>query len=289
MLSDRSFAVIGGDMRQIGLINALLREGESVRVFGFDNAERLSIECDKTLASAISNSTAVILPLPASTDGAYINAPLYNGKIETCELLGHMSRNQLLLGGRMGELVEGAKAYGIRAVDYFEREELAVLNAALTAEGALETAMREKETALCMSKCLVIGYGRIGKLLCKMLDGIGATVCAAARSHEARAWAETYGISSVHVSELTSVAGEYDVIFNTVPYLLLTEEVAANMRRDTLIVDLASKPGGVDFAAAEYYGIKTVWALSLPGKTAPMSAGDIIAKAVMNICVEMEV
>lgn len=289
MLSDRSFAVIGGDMRQIGLISSLLKDGERVRAFGFDNAAGSVLECEKTLASAISDSTAVILPLPASTDGAYINAPLYDGKIKADELLGQMKANQLLLGGRMGELAASAEERGIRAVDYLEREELAVLNAALTAEGALEIAMRETETALCMSKCLVVGYGRIGKLLCKMLDGIGATPCVAARSHEALAWAEAYGINSLHVREIANAAGEYDVIFNTVPHLILTEEIIRSMSADTLVVDLASRPGGVDFAAAERYGIKAVWALSLPGKTAPISAGGIIAKAVMNICVEMGV
>ena len=59
------------------------------------------------------------------------------------------------------------------------------------------------------------------------------------------------------------------------------------MRDDALVIDLASKPGGVDLNAAKEYGVKTVWALSLPGRVAPISAGDIVKQTVLNICAEL--
>ena len=58
------------------------------------------------------------------------------------------------------------------------------------------------------------------------------------------------------------------------------------IRKDCLVIDLASKPGGVDFKAASELGVKVVWALGLPGKVAPISAGRIIADTVMNILSE---
>jgi dipicolinate synthase subunit A len=48
------------------------------------------------------------------------------------------------------------------------------------------------------------------------------------------------------------------------------------LNKEVLIIDLASKPGGVDRDAANDLRIKTIWALALPGKVAPQSAAQII-------------
>ena len=72
------------------------------------------------------------------------------------------------------------------------------------------------------------------------------------------------------------------VLINTVPHWLFTEEVFAKMSDAPLMLDLASAPGGIDSAAASAHGIRVIWALSLPGRYAPDSAGEVIADTVLD-------
>ena len=278
-------------MRQIRLANALSEEGYPVSVYGFEaDTPYLSLIPAASLEEALSGANIIVLPLPAVADGGYVSAPYFKGKIDINTMLEKMKKNQILLGGKLDEgLKTLIDVHNVYAIDYFLREELTVLNAIPTAEGALSIAFNETATTLCGSKCLVIGFGRIGKVLCNMLDGIGAKVCAAARKYEAFAWIDAYGYDHCHIDQLESAIGQYDIIFNTVPHKVLSRKVLKNVRGDTLVIDLASKPGGVDLNAAKEYGIKTVWALSLPGRVAPISAGDIIKQTVLNICTELGV
>lgn len=289
MKKQKRFAVIGGDLRQIRLANALAADGYDVSVFGFDNnIEFLHIPISADLTESIDNADIVVLPLPASFDGENINTPLFKYDIAMGELLQTLNQNQLLLAGRVdNKTSELIQLYDVEAIDYFLREELTVLNAIPTAEGGIEIALSEMPTTLHGSKCLVLGFGRIGKVLCKMLSGMGANVTAMARSHEALAWINTYNYGGAHLDTLSSRISEFDVIFNTVPSKIITSNVLNNMRSDSLIIDLASKPGGVDMATAKELGIKTIWALSLPGKVAPITAGDIIKQSILNICNEL--
>lgn len=75
------------------------------------------------------------------------------------------------------------------------------------------------------------------------------------------------------------------MLFNTVPQTVIGRKELAGAK-DSLIIDLASKPGGVDFDAARDLGVKVIWALGLPGKVAPVSAGKIIKKSILNILSE---
>lgn len=65
--------------------------------------------------------------------------------------------------------------------------------------------------------------------------------------------------------------------------MILNEPMLKHIDKHTLIIDLASRPGGVDFEAAKRLGLNVNWALSLPGKVAPITAGKIIYKTVCNI------
>lgn len=287
----RNFAIIGGDMRQIFLANSLSSDGVGVTAYGFDEGtEHLRVKPSASLDEAIKNANIVVLPLPAVSEPGYINTPFFSGKIEIAPLLEKMSKNQILLGGKIDSALKTlVDVHNVYAIDYFLREELTVLNAIPTAEGGIALALDETPTTLCSSKCLVIGFGRIGKVLAKMLSGIGAEVSVAARKPEAFAWIEAYGYGKCRTDALTDIIGDFDVIFNTVPVKLLNEDVLKNVRTDSLIIDLASKPGGVDLETAKTLGVKVIWALSLPGRVAPISAGKIIKQTILNICMELGV
>lgn len=281
MSENKTFCVIGGDVRFNRLVNALASNGNLVYALGLENSidvsEYVRLE---GLSKTLKIADVVILPLPVSYDGVFVNA---KGNILLSDVFRLVPKNAVVLGGKVGESIKKlAEENNVTIIDYLEREEMAIQNAVPTAEGAIEIAMREMQKTIFNSKCLVTGYGRISKVLTHLLKSMGAKVDLTARKCADLTWANIFGIDSFHISKLTQKASEYDVIFNTVPSLLFNEQILKTIDK-TLIIDLASRPGGVDFDSAQKLGVKTVWALSLPGKVAPDTAGDIILNTVLNI------
>lgn len=285
---------IGGDLRQIHAINKFATKDYFVSVFGFDGEERNLFSERIQVLSDISEAEevyeAVVLPLPYSADGKNINTPFFKGAIPVSEVFESFSSKNRIFAGRCDPKIKAiAESHRIMLVDYLCREELAVLNAIPTAEGAVQIAMSETSFTIHSSRCLVIGNGRIGKILSKMLNGIGAKVTVAARKKGDLAYASAMGYNAVSVYSLGDVIDGFDIIFNTAPSLILDFDLLAKVKKNVLIIDLASKPGGVDFDEARRRGIKVIWALSLPGKVAAETAGDIICSTIFNILDEMEV
>ena len=291
MKDKKCFTVIGGDLRQVKMANSLVRDGHKIKVFGFKDVEFTDgVEICDNIQNAVKEADVIVLPLPCSLDEQTINTPFYDEKISFKDLFTKVAKNQVITGGKVSEKIcTLAKVYNIYVIDYFEREELTVLNAIPTAEGAIQIAMEELPITVHGSKCLVLGFGRIGKVLGKMLLGIGALVTIEARKYEDLAWIKSYGYDGIHLNRLGEVIGNYDVIFNTIPSVILNADLLSRIKEECLVVDLASKPGGVDFEMARDMGIKTIWALSLPGKVAPNTAGDIIKDTIINIIDELGV
>ncbi len=293
-INTKKLLFVGGDLRQIRAINEASGRGNEVYVLGFD-AEYAEKMCEKIQMlwdfSEVDDSyDAIILPLPYSIDGKTVNAPLYRKNILLDNFFECLSTKNKILAGRCDQKIKKmAETHRIMLVDYLCREELAMLNAILTAEGAIQIAMEETPFSIHSSECLVIGNGRIGKILAKMLRGIGAKVTVAARKKGDIAHAYAMGNDALSIVEMGNTIGKYNIIFNTAPSLILDFHLLSRLKKDVLIVDLASKPGGVDFDEARRLGIKVIWALSLPGKVAPDTAGDIICNTILNILEEMEV
>ncbi len=287
MSNIETFAVIGGDLRSAYLAGLLAADGYKVITSGFDSTDLPPCVTGCTNpAQAVSLADCVILPLPITTDGSTINAPFSRMRITLDQVLNALHQKQLLLGGQVSEVVEKeAESRGLVIHDYFQREELAVQNAVPTSEGAIQLAMEELPVTINGANCLITGYGRIGKTLSRLLILLGANVTVAARKFSDLSWAEAQGCASIEMSQLQN-AGDFDVIFNTVPVMLFDKDILSGLNKNTLLIDLASRPGGVDFNAAADLQIKTIWALSLPGRVAPKSAGLIIKNTILNMIKE---
>ncbi len=160
------------------------------------------------------------------------------------------------------------------------------VNAIPTSEGAIMLAMEEMPTTIYGSNVLLTGFGRISKVMARSLTAMGAKVCVAARKFSDIEWAKIYGCESLHFNNLEERLPEFDIIFNTVPVTLFEEKWLKKIKKDCLIIDLASKPGGIDFNLAGKLGLKAIWALSLPGKVAPVTAGKMIADTIVYILSE---
>ena len=281
-----NFGVIGGDKRQIALAESLAADGYNVYAYGLDPDYLLKgVKCT-SLQEEVLVCNNIILPLPVSTDGIYLNTPYLSQKIKLDDHFAMMLKGKRVFGGMMNRICSTSTLWNeIKTYDYSSREEFAVENAVLTAEGAIEIAMHESEGILNGSDCLVIGYGRIGKILSWMLRGIGSRVTVSARKESDLAYIRASGYMAVptaHICERT----QYQIVFNTVPAMVCSRKVLSRITPETLMIDLASSPGGIDYEAAEKLGIRTIKALSLPGKVAPRAAGEIIKNTIYHIIEE---
>ncbi|MDR0917016.1 MAG: dipicolinate synthase subunit DpsA [Oscillospiraceae bacterium] len=279
------FAVIGGDMRQVKLAELLAADGHDVATFALDKMRKIEGAAQLgTAKAAAAGAQVVVLPLPLASREGMLSATLSAGLHTVREVLSALSPQQIILAGRIDDASrEAADTLGLTLTDYFEREELAVSNAVAAVEGALKIMIEETPVTLWRAKCLVVGFGRIGKLLSHRLRSLGAHVTATARSHADLAWIRAYGYDSMETGKLDGRLGEYDFVVNTVPARVISEARMRELKPDCLCLDLASKPGGMDFEAASKLAIHAVWALSLPGEVAPVTSGAIIRDTVYNI------
>lgn len=281
-----SFGVIGGDQRQIALAESIAADGYTVYASGLDMAGEIKGVKQAVLSDLALICDTIVLPLPVTRDGKYLNTPLHSERIALDDDFAMQMRNKRVFGGMIDRLYKTSDLWQENnARDYFTREELAVRNAALTAEGSIEIAMREYPGSIGKSRCLVAGFGRIGKALSYMLRGLGAQVSVSARRPDDFAWIDVYGYQPVHTGSICQKE-QYDIIFNTIPSLIFTRRVLSRLSAETLLIDLASEPGGVDAEAAEKLGIRVIPALSLPGKAAPKAAGEVIKGTIYNMMEE---
>lgn len=283
------FWVVGGDLRQVKLAQLLQLDGHTTQTYAMElRPEQGDLSGSDTL-KGIERADCVILPLPAAGEAGMLNAPLSDRKVPLSSVVQAMRPGQLLCGGKLSQDLQAlARELGVPVCDYFAREELAVKNAVPTAEGAIQIAMEELPTTLFGARVLVIGFGRLGKLLSHRLKGLGARVTVSARSYQDLAWIEAYGYCAERTGELKGWLCSYDLVVNTVPARVLGAAELEDLSPDCLVIDLASRPGGVDFEAAARLGVKVIWALSLPGKVAPVTSGKIIRDTVYHILQEAE-
>ena len=261
MERQKRFAVIGSDARQLAAGRALARAGYAV-----EGPEEIAL------------ADYILLPLPL--DAA--RTPL-------AELLRAARPGALALGGMLSEEAKAIAAEaGVELVDYFAREELTIRNAIPTAEGCIGILLRESTRTLWDANILLLGFGPVGQALGVRLAALGADVTVCARRPEQRALAESLGLRGAELARLGALAPAFDRVVNTIPAPVLTEPVLTALRPGSLIVDLASKPGGTDFAAAQRLGLRAIHALSLPAVCAPETAGEAVARTVLAILRERE-
>ena len=286
MLRAKNIWVAGGDPRQAALAALLADDGHSVHTYALERGA--GTKCEPSLDGA-DRADCVVLPLPAAGADGKLNTPLSADSHELPEVLDALRPGQLVCAGMAGEgLKRMAEERDLVLRDYFAREELAVLNAIPTAEGAIQIAMEELPITLHDARVLVVGCGRLGKALAPRLRALGARVWVSARRYEQRAAAESMGLGSEGVDHLPDWLCSYDLVFNTVPARILGVEELAALKEGALVIDLASRPGGVDMDAAAALGVRVIWALSLPGKVAPVTSGRYIKDTIYHIMEESE-
>ena len=212
--------------------------------------------------------------------------------------LGELNKNISQLGKQLKKVSSGQRINGagdapseysisekmrvrIRALDQDERN---VLNGAAllrTAEGAIQLAIENTDFTLWKSRVLIVGYGRVGKVLACRLHALGCEVTVSARKESDLAFAQSLGYRVIKTKDLSEALPYCDIVFNTVDAPVIDDNML-EISAAKLMVDLSSK-GGFDLESATKKGIVAFKAPGLPGKIAPVTAGKILAKIVFDI------
>lgn len=281
-------AILGGDKRQVVISNCFIRCGCEVRAFALSDVAQIvgRAEICMTAEKAMENADIVILPLPVTRDNLHLNAQC--GKVLLTDIVRLAEKNSSYLFGGMIplEMIDICEKLGVEITDYYKSEGLQRKNALPSAEGALMIAMEHTDITVRGMRALVTGYGRIGTCLSQILQRLGADVTVAARRDESLCEASLMGYKVLRLDsdggKLGGSLNDFDVIFNTVPYIIFSEKVLKECQSKPLYIEIASSPGGIDIPTARKIGIETVFAPSMPGKYAPVSAGEYVFETISD-------
>ncbi len=286
---EKAITVVGGDLRIVKLVEMLINDGYKVYTYALENSEDLlnlnGVEMCPTLDEAISHSKVVVGPVPLSSDRKRLTSPFGRNSVDIEDFIKKL-KGKYLIAGTIN-IKEELDNNQIQYTDLLKREEFSVLNTIATAEGTIQIAMEETQRTVHGSNVLVMGFGRIGKVLAKMLDGIGAKVYCEARKNEDISWIKAYGYNPIHLNNLDEYLGKFDIIINTIPFQILDGQKLDLVKKESVIIDLASNPGGVDRKAARDRNLKVIWALSLPAKVAPLTSAEFIKETLYHVLKEL--
>lgn len=282
-----TFSVIGGDLRSVKLAQLLQKDRNTVIVNSMEKNEEiisnLKINLESDIKIAIEKSDIIIAPTPFSKNGEDLFTVFSDKKIKISDLYGNYS-DKIFFGGNISQEVFDNLSVSYKKVyDLMKVESLTILNTIATAEGAIDTIIQNTDTIIHGSNILILGFGRVAKTLAYKLKAFDANITCAARKEADLAWIKTYGYNVLNINFIKDELKRFDVIVNTVPHVILGEEELKNVKNNVLLVDLASKPGGIDFKVADMLSIKYVWALALPGKIAALSSAEFIKEYIYTL------
>ena len=272
----------GGDLRSAKLAEMFAQEGYIIHTYGLENYDFKNNNIIKEERLKLDDGK-IISAIPFSKDDKYLNAPFAKEPISIKNLFEKAVGKEIIVGAVKQEIYDLANTNNCKLYDILDNEKLTILNVIPTAEGAIQVAMEESEETIHGNNAIVLGFGRIGKVLSKMLVGIGANVYVEARKKEDLAYINAYGYNMVDIKSLKEYLPRCKYIFNTIPHLILDKNMLEYVASDAIIIDLASKPGGVDFEYAKQKNIKAILAFGLPGRVAPYTAAKYIKETVEDI------
>ncbi|MGA9172927.1 MAG: dipicolinate synthase subunit DpsA [Thermoactinomyces sp.] len=287
MLAGKHVVFLGGDARQLEVIKSCIQMDARVSLIGFDNLQSpLSGATLKELSTdVLRQADVLVLPIIGTDEYGVVNS-VFTSKtlVLTEEHVASLPKHCLMFAGMATQYLKNlCQKHEIALFELMERDDVAIYNSIPTVEGALMMAIQNTDITIHGSECIVLGLGRCGMSLARTLHAIGARVKVGVRGSAYKARVFEMGLESFDIEDLDQYVRNADLIFNTIPALIITSSVLAQVPHDVVIIDLASKPGGVDYTFAEKRGIKAILAPSLPGIVAPKTAGRILARTITQL------
>ncbi|MED3624212.1 dipicolinic acid synthetase subunit A [Neobacillus thermocopriae] len=290
MLTGMQIAVIGGDARQLEIIRKLTELDARISLIGFEQLDHAFTGAVKEKINEVdfSNIDAIILPVAGTNLEGQIETIFSNEKVVLTEdILLKTPEHCTIYSGISNAYLNGiVKAAKRKLVQLFSRDDVAIYNSIPTVEGTIMMAIQHTDFTIHGSNVTILGLGRCGMSIARAFHGLGAKVKVGARRSEHLARITEMGVTPFHLSNIEKEVTDTDILINTIPKLVVSAAVIAKLPAHTLVIDIASKPGGTDFRYAEKRGIKALLAPSLPGIVAPKTAGQILADVLSQLLQE---
>ncbi|KIY20750.1 MULTISPECIES: dipicolinic acid synthetase subunit A [Mesobacillus] len=290
MLTEMQIAVIGGDARQLEIIRKLTELDAKLSLIGFEQLDHAFTGASKEKIEEVDFSVqdALILPVPGTSLDGQVETIFSNEKVVLVqEMLERTPEHCTVYSGISNAYLTGiAKQANRKLVQLFSRDDVAIYNSIPTVEGTIMMAIQHTDFTIHGSNVSVLGLGRVGMSVARTFHALGAKVKVGARKSEHIARIIEMGLEAFFLSDIGQAVSDSDICINTIPYPIVTASVISRMPAHTLIIDLASKPGGTDFRYAEKRGIKALLAPGLPGIVAPKTAGFILANVLSQLLME---
>ncbi len=249
----------------------LADDGNKIFSYAQEESEEVldnnSIERCNSLKEGIEKAQIIVAPIPFSSNGETINTPFSKEKINIEDLLKSHKSKMLIAGNINPEIKEKLDKEYLDVIDVMKREELAILNTIATAEGTIKVAIENTDEILQGKRILILGFGRVAKIVANKFSMLSANVTCSARKISDLAWIKAYGYDAININDMIYDLKDFDIIINTVPQVIIGERELKHMDPNVLLIDLASAPGGIDSKMAINMGLKFVWALALPRKS----------------------
>jgi dipicolinate synthase subunit A len=290
MLTGLYVMVVGGDERQLEVIDRLHELDAIVKAVGFELEQERTTHIHKTLLTVDECASVDVLVLPVTgmsetgeVESKYGRFPIHFRPQHISALPQHAKIYSGFASEYMRNMCTQA---AIPYVEMLKRNDLAIFNSIPTAEGAVAMAIEHTNVTIHASKATVLGFGRVGMTLARLLKAMGAIVSTGVRFPEQFARAYEMGLDPFYTNDWYDRLKECDLLFNTIPSMIISAKVIAAMCPHTVIIDLATKPGGTDFRFAEKRQIKALQAPGLPGIVAPKTAGNMFASTLCQLISE---
>ncbi len=287
MLTGMRIAVIGGDARQIEVIRKLIEQNAKLSLVGFEQLDHAfsGVVKEKVNELDFSEMDAIILPVSGTNlDGKVETIFSNESVILTKDILTKTPSHCVIYSGISNPYLNSITNMADRKlVQLFERDDVAIYNSIPTVEGTIMMAIQHTDFTIHGSQVMVLGLGRTGMSVARTFQALGAKVKVGARKSEHIARITEMGMKPFYLEQLEEEIKDVDICINTIPVKIVTAKIIAGMPPQTLIIDLASKPGGTDFKYAEKRGIKALLAPGLPGIVAPKTAGRILSNVLSQL------
>ena len=283
------FALLGGDSRSALLAGLLAQDGHKVHSYCMEKAAPCpGVTTVGCLQGAVYGAEWIVLPIPAEKKGQLF-CPLSAQSLGMEEIINSLWPGQILCGGKLSpDSSLAAVRAGLTVQDLLQRRDFTVGNAAITAEAAVHKLLGATPRCIAGSHVLITGWGRIASILAPKLRALGAYVSIAARKPGDRAMAASLGLGCCSFKALALLAEDLDFIVNTVPAPVIDQRILKRLKKQCVLLELASAPGGFDPEAAEAQGLEVITASGLPGIYAPESAAELIRDSIYAIIAEEE-
>ncbi|CAM3078775.1 dipicolinic acid synthetase subunit A [Sporolactobacillus spathodeae] len=290
MLTNRHIVILGGDARQIEVIDKLIALDARLSLVGFDQLDRNFNGAMKVTMDEVQPRTvdSLILPVSGTDEEGTVETTFSNQQVKlTEEWLAETPDHCTIYSGISTPYLDHiAQKNGREVVKLFARDDVAIYNSIPTVEGTIMMVIQHTDITIHHANVIVLGLGRTGMSVARAFHALGAHVKVGDRNPRQIARAIEMGVDAFYLKNLGDEVDDAEICINTIPAMVLTSRVLSKMPASSFIIDLASLPGGTDFRFAKKRGIKAIITPGLPGLVAPKTAGKIIANVMQELLEE---